>query len=201
MVLQTVSRIFYSQTAANQVNVEYQFVTSEVPGGFFGSRYNDYFSVILRSETGQYAMKSDSMNGLGITEFDNSTGASKWYKITLPVQSNQEMFRLDLNVANVGDAGFDSQVNARLLTSEQCTSCEQSCTSCTTDPICRDVCLNPPIDSCLFYREYRNIFIQTLKAEPQCISTVLSNILDAMPNVSSPVRNALSIVYHWLQSL
>ncbi|CAF4166862.1 unnamed protein product, partial [Rotaria sordida] len=109
MVLQTVSRIFYSQTAANQVNVEYQFVTSEVPGGYFGSIYNDYFSVILRSETGQYAMKSDSMNGLGITEFDNSTGASKWYKITLPVQSNQEMFRLDLNVANVWDAGFDSQ--------------------------------------------------------------------------------------------
>ncbi|CAF1195892.1 unnamed protein product [Rotaria sordida] len=144
-----------SPPSATEVYVEYQFITSEVPGGYFGSEFNDYFSVVLRSETGQYVMKTDSMNGLGLGAFEYSTGATQWYRLNLTVGPVPEQIRLDVNVANVGDGYLDSKVNARLIGAEECAPCEQACSNCTSEPMCRGTCVNPPINSCLFYREYR----------------------------------------------
>ncbi|CAF2778740.1 unnamed protein product [Rotaria sp. Silwood2] len=300
--VQTISRIFSSPPSATEVHVEYQFITLEIPGNYFGSRYNDYFSVVLRSKMGQYVMKTDSMNGLGLGAFNYSTGATQWYRLSLPVGPVSEVIRLDVNVANVGDSAVDSLVNARLIGPEECSLCEKNCFNCTSEPMCRETCSNPPINSCLFYRECmetkakcgltgypiayglqycskfltlsnqfsssgqtwitnamaclqqalglplincdsccalqqiafdshpqcyidngicnlpatdwmwivtivgkdvlnRDIFIQALKAQPQCIPTVLAVIEAQIASESSSIKNALAIVHHWLQSL
>ncbi|CAF4909427.1 unnamed protein product, partial [Rotaria sp. Silwood1] len=69
---------------------------------------------------GQYVMKTDSMNGLGLGAFNYSTGATQWYRLSLPVGPVSEVIRLDVNVANVGDSAVDSLVNARLIGPEEC---------------------------------------------------------------------------------
>ena len=149
--LQTISRTFMTESNSNEAYVEYQFVTSEVPGGYFGSVFNDYFSVTLRSEKGKYVTKTDSMNGLGLGAFDYITGTTKWNNLTLQLDSAAERIRFDIGVSNVADAAYQSSVIVRKYGSNQCANCENGCIQCTSDPMCRDVCTNPPLQSCAFY--------------------------------------------------
>src|SRR5262249_20745010 len=80
---QTISRIFKIKPGTHAVKVRYRFITSEIPGGFFGSQYNDYFSVSIRSALqGTIAYESNSMNGMGLAAFD-ANGATDWREITL----------------------------------------------------------------------------------------------------------------------
>ncbi len=51
--LQSISRTFIPEPDVNTVVVRYKFVTSEVPGGYFGTKYNDYYSLSLRSHAGK----------------------------------------------------------------------------------------------------------------------------------------------------
>ncbi|CAF2815780.1 unnamed protein product [Rotaria sp. Silwood2] len=149
--LQTISRTFMTGSNASEAYVEYQFITSEVPGGYFGSQFNDYFSVTLRSDKGQYITKTDSMNGLGLGAFNFATGATGWSNLTLKVDSVPERIRFDVGVSNVADGLYQSSVNIRKYGSNQCTDCEKECVKCTSDPMCRDTCMNPPMQSCAFY--------------------------------------------------
>jgi hypothetical protein len=55
---------------AKTVYIKYKFQTNEVPGGYFGTQYNDYYIVSIRSNTGGYASVSHSMNELGLGAFD-----------------------------------------------------------------------------------------------------------------------------------
>jgi hypothetical protein len=47
--LQSVSRTFTVPDETQSVKVRYRFITSEVPGGYFGSQFNDYFNISIRS--------------------------------------------------------------------------------------------------------------------------------------------------------
>jgi len=107
----SVSRTFATSEGTTAVRIRYRFITSEVPGGYFGTQFNDYFRVSLRSRTGGGAQsETNSMNGLGLAAFNFSTGETNWREITLPVDTAGDTIQADAAVANVGDGAFQSQV-------------------------------------------------------------------------------------------
>jgi hypothetical protein len=107
---QSISRTFNTNPGTSAVRIRYRFITSEVPGGYFGSEYNDYFDVALRSQQGGFAGESNSMNGLGLGAFDYTSGATDWRNVTLQVNPQGDVIQVDVGVANVGDGALDSQV-------------------------------------------------------------------------------------------
>ncbi|MBW4493143.1 MAG: carboxypeptidase-like regulatory domain-containing protein [Oscillatoria princeps RMCB-10] len=107
---QSISRTFTTKPGTENVTLRYRFITSEVPGGFFGTQYNDYFNVSLRSlQGGGLEFESNSMNGLGLGSFDAS-GATDFREVTLPVNPEGDTVQVDIAVANVADGLYDSQV-------------------------------------------------------------------------------------------
>lgn len=107
----SISRTFYTALGTTAVRIRYRFITSEVPYGYFGSKYNDYFRVSLRSQlAGKSAGESNSMNGLGLAAFDYASGATKWRNVTLQVNPKGDVIQADVGVANVGDGLYDSSV-------------------------------------------------------------------------------------------
>ena len=107
----SISRTFTSDPGVTGVRIRYRFITSEVPGGYFGSQYNDYFRVALRSQQGGgFASEHNSMNGLGLAAFDYGSGSTDWREVTLPLDSAGDTVQVDVGVANVGDGLYDSQV-------------------------------------------------------------------------------------------
>ena len=107
----SISRTFDTTSGTTAVRIRYRFVTSEVPGGYFGSEYNDYFRVSIRSQRGGgNASESNSMNGLGLGAFDYASGATAWRDVTLSVDENGDTIQVDVGVANVSDDLLDSQV-------------------------------------------------------------------------------------------
>lgn len=107
---QSVSRTFATDPDTVAVRVRYRFVTTEVPGGYFGSQFNDYFRVSLRSQQGGGSTsEANSMNGLGLAAFD-AGGSTAWRDVTLPLDIDGDNVQVDLAVANVADALLPSQV-------------------------------------------------------------------------------------------
>lgn len=107
----TVSRTFTTEAGTTAVKIRYRFITSEVPGGYFGTQWNDYFRVSLRSQAGGgSANETNSMNGLGLAAFNFSSGETDWREITLAVDRAGDTIQADAAVANVGDGLFQSQV-------------------------------------------------------------------------------------------
>lgn len=105
---QFISRTFAVPAGAASVRVRFRFITSEVPGGYFGTEFNDFFNVTVRSQqAGGQVNVGNSMNGLGLEAFD-SGGATGWYEAELPVASAGDTVQFDLSVANVADALLDS---------------------------------------------------------------------------------------------
>ena len=78
----------------------------EVPGGYFGSEFNDYFSAYIRSGAGELASESNSINGLGLGAFDGS-GSTTWREVELPASMEGEIIQVNVVVANVGDDLMD----------------------------------------------------------------------------------------------
>lgn len=113
---QSVLRIFETGPQTRNVLVRFRFVTSEVPGGYFGSEFNDAYSVYVRSQVGGglVVFESNSMNGLGLSAFDDA-GATAWRELSLPVAPDGDVVEVDLSVTNVGDGDFDSQVIVDLV--------------------------------------------------------------------------------------
>ncbi|MCA9126087.1 MAG: tandem-95 repeat protein [Planctomycetales bacterium] len=108
---ESVSRTFSTTPGTNAVRVRYRYITSEVPGGYFGSEYNDYYRVAIRSQNGGgFVTESNTMNGLGLAAFDYASGATAWREILLDVSPQGDTVQVDLGVANVRDGLFDSQV-------------------------------------------------------------------------------------------
>ncbi len=107
--LQSVSRTFTVPDGTQSVKVRYRFITSEVPGGYFGSQYNDYFNISIRSSSGGVISAGNSMNGLGLAAFDTA-GATNWYVGTLTLAATGGTVQVDAGVANVADAALQSQV-------------------------------------------------------------------------------------------
>jgi hypothetical protein len=108
---QSISRSFTTQQGTTGVRIRYRFITTEVPGGYFGSQFNDYFRVSLRSQQGGGAQQEQaSMNGLGLGAFDFASGSTNWREFTLPVDRDGDTIQADIAVANVGDGLFPSYV-------------------------------------------------------------------------------------------
>ncbi|WP_447007158.1 carboxypeptidase-like regulatory domain-containing protein [Saccharothrix isguenensis] len=107
---QSVSRTFDVEPGVKSVTVRYRFITSEVPGGWFGSEFNDFYNVAVRSSQASGVVSNgNSMNGLGLAAFDGG-GATGWSESELPVNPQGDTVRVDLAVANVADGLFGSRV-------------------------------------------------------------------------------------------
>ncbi|KAK4220956.1 hypothetical protein QBC38DRAFT_493060 [Podospora fimiseda] len=133
------------------VYIKFKFQTDEVPGGYFGSRFNDYFVVTIRSNTGGSASLSRSMNELGLGAFDAS-GATDWFTLQLDTEEGVDWVNFNIGVSNVFDSAYDSQVIVEKvgdLTCEQCGNCEL----CPGNPMCQETCKEPTLRSCGFYSE------------------------------------------------
>jgi hypothetical protein len=112
---QSVSRTFEVEPGFKSVTVRYRFITSEVPGGWFGSEFNDFFNVSIRSQQGGGSVVDGiSMNGLGLAAFD-AGGATGWFESELSVNDQGDTVQVDVAVANVADGLFDSQVVVDLV--------------------------------------------------------------------------------------
>lgn len=111
---QSISRTFKPKSNVKNVTVRYRFITSEVPGGYFGTEFNDYFNISIRSQlAGTSILESNSMNGLGLGAFDSS-GATEWRETPLSVDKD-DTIQVDIAVANVADGLYDSQVVVDLV--------------------------------------------------------------------------------------
>ncbi|MCJ1251268.1 hypothetical protein MMC30_008499 [Trapelia coarctata] len=146
--LQSTSSTWKTYPFSKTAYIRYRFITSEVPGGYFGTQYNDYFRVTIRADTGAFATVTHSMNELGLGAFD-SIGATQWYTLQLQIPKAKAI-QFDVAVSNVADALLDSQVvvdQAGDLTCDQC----GDCTQCPGDPMCQASCTNPAPMTCSFY--------------------------------------------------
>ena len=96
-------------------NVPFLF-SKQVPGDFFGTEYNDYFSVAIRAQnSGEEKLEANTMNGLGLAAFDYSSGSTSWREVVLALDhsfifGNPDTVQVDMTVANVADCSYDSQV-------------------------------------------------------------------------------------------
>ena len=102
--LQMVSKEFTPHPSTKTAYISYLFQTDEVPGGFFGTQFNDYFSLMIRSDVGGYNAYTNSMNALGLPAFDAS-GATGNYTLLLDITGAGRV-NFDVAVSNVGDAAY-----------------------------------------------------------------------------------------------
>jgi hypothetical protein len=106
----TLTRSYVTGPGHTGVSVRYRFVTSEVPGGYFGSQFNDFYSVSIRSfQAGGQISEAASMNGLGLAAFDSS-GSTAWREANLPLKCEGDIIMVTIVVENVLDGALDSQV-------------------------------------------------------------------------------------------
>ena len=115
---QSISRTFETQAGTTSVRVRYRFVTSEVPGGYFGTQFNDYYRVSIRSQAGGGANDANNMNALGLGAFD-ANGATQWRELKLKVNAEGDTVQVDAVVANVADGFLDSQVIVDFIEEEK----------------------------------------------------------------------------------
>lgn len=140
--------------------IKYKFITAEVPGGYFGTQYNDYFSVTVRDDTGAYSTYTNSMNALGLGAFD-ADGATDWMQLQLQVSSKAQFVHFDVGVSNVVDNLLDSEIIVDHVGDLTCDQCGD-CSVCAGDPMCQNQCLTPPPQSCNWYRDCAAASMQTL---------------------------------------
>jgi CARDB len=111
---QHISRTFTVEEDVEAVAVRYRFITSEVPGGYYGTKYNDYFSVNVRSQSANgNSVEANSMNGLGLGQF-TAGGATAWREEELELDG-ADTVQVDLSVANVADGAYGSQVEVAIV--------------------------------------------------------------------------------------
>ncbi len=107
---QYMSRTFTVSPGTKALIVRYRFVTSEFPGGYFGTRYNDYFNLAIRTLKGGGSINDgNSMNALGKGAFSTG-GSTAWRIVRLPVEKAGDTIQIDVAVANVADGAFGSSV-------------------------------------------------------------------------------------------
>ncbi|EPS35489.1 hypothetical protein H072_11086 [Dactylellina haptotyla CBS 200.50] len=147
--LQLISRSYTVKAGTKSVSIRYKFITAEIPGGYFGTQYNDYFSVTIRSDAGDFMDYSNSMNNLGLGAFD-ANGATDWFTLKLDIRTNAKTVQFDIGVSNVADSALQSQVVIDKIDDTACELCDD-CTACPTAPKCQDNCKVPVFGTCDFY--------------------------------------------------
>ena len=87
------SYTFTTEPGTTAVRIRYRFITSEIPAGYYGSRYNDYFRISIRSQFGGIVVNEmNSMNGLGRAAF-NVAGETNWREQVLIKMVNPRLCR------------------------------------------------------------------------------------------------------------
>jgi len=108
---QSVSRSFQTVPGTTSVRVRYRWVTSEIPCDCYGTQFNDYYSVSVRSQnTGDAVAESKSVNSFPLSDYDPGTGATDWRDATLEVDPAGDTIQVDIAVSNVADDRWDSEV-------------------------------------------------------------------------------------------
>jgi hypothetical protein len=131
----SVSRTFAVPPGNSTVKIRYRFITSEVPGGYFGSNYNDSYSVQIRSQAGGgTASDANSMNSMGLAAFDAS-GSTAWRVLTLPVSPQGDNVQVDATVTNVGDGLFDSEVVIDFVGVDKLAVTTDLASACVNQPV------------------------------------------------------------------
>eukprot|EP00934_Nitzschia_sp_Nitz4_P008130 Nitzschia sp. Nitz4//scaffold27_size158506//67509//69749//NITZ4_002598-RA/size158506-snap-gene-0.216-mRNA-1//-1//CDS//3329545482//8120//frame0 len=118
----TASFTFEASDDACYINLRYRFETSEIPGGYYGSQFNDYYAVNIRSQNWEEGVyETGAMNDFQEDDFD-SNGSTSWRENGLYVEPGfwfedifyprpgGDIFQVDLVVANVADGAYDSKV-------------------------------------------------------------------------------------------
>lgn len=107
---QSISRTFTTQPGTKTVKMRYKFITSEIPGGYFGTQFNDGYVVQIRTLSGGGGVHDQqNMNGLGRAAFD-ANGATAWKELTIPVSVDGDTIQVDALVENIADGLLDSQL-------------------------------------------------------------------------------------------
>lgn len=107
---QSISRTFEVADDTTAVRIRYRFITSEVPGGYYGSQFNDYFRVSLRTQSGGGSEgETTAMNSLPLGAYTGG-GSTDWREVTLNIENEGDTIQADIGVANVGDGALQSQV-------------------------------------------------------------------------------------------
>jgi len=104
----TASYTFNPPVMAQSVRIRYRFQTAEYPT-YYGSKYNDSFSVALRSQGGKSLAESGTLNGLSRAAFD-ATGSTAWRELSTPLTARGEPVEIRLSIANVGDHKYQSKI-------------------------------------------------------------------------------------------
>jgi len=107
-------RTFRTNPRSRLVRIRYRFQTNEYPGGYFGSKYNDFYNVALRASSGASILDDgSSMNALGRGAF-SPNGHTVWKSTVIPVNRQKnpsgDTVQAVVAVANVADGAYDSQV-------------------------------------------------------------------------------------------
>lgn len=124
------------------VFIKYKFQTDEVPGGYFGTEFNDSYRIIIRSDKNDIASESQRMNQMGRGAFDPS-GSTDWLTLQMAVDPATSWVQFDVGVQNVVDNLYQSQIVVGALGDLKCEECG-SCETCLGNPICQDTCQKPP---------------------------------------------------------
>ena len=118
---QSISRTFEVEDGIKSVTVRFRFITSEVPGGYFGTEFNDFYNVSIRTLAGGGEItEGNSMNGLGLAAFD-AAGATTWFETELPIAEGGDTVQVDVAVANVADGFLDSDVIVEIVKKKKLT--------------------------------------------------------------------------------
>ncbi|KAM0754481.1 hypothetical protein T439DRAFT_376957 [Meredithblackwellia eburnea MCA 4105] len=169
----------------------YVFTTSEFPGGFYGSKFNDYWGITIRTNLGQLASYAGAMNSFPKDQF-TSDGSLPASTVSLDITGATQV-EFDVGVSNVGDSAYQSHVTVSSYGDTVCGQCPQ-------DPICADACQNPVGDSCTFYDTCAEAKIpcgklgfNTFTGKQFCLKFV-SNIAKVDTAGATYLKNAMSCI-------
>ena len=106
----SITYTFQTDPGTVALKLRYRFITTEFPGGWCGSQYNDYFSVSI-STANEVISETNNMNDLGCySGAFNWMGETNWRERTLNVSPGGVFVTVSVAVANVGDGNLNSQV-------------------------------------------------------------------------------------------
>lgn len=109
---ESLTRTFKTNPGTKGVNVYYRFVTTEVPGGYYGSQFNDWYKVSIRSSNlGTVVIDQSNMNNIPLADFD-AAGSTPWRDLGI-VELDEvygDTIEVAIEVGNLVDCIFDSSV-------------------------------------------------------------------------------------------
>lgn len=100
--------VYDASVGSTPVNLRHRLITSEVPKDYFGSEYNDYYHVSLRSQNyGDAFSEIATINRHGPEAFDKASGETRWRIVWLALDPSGD--RAAIAVANVADEDLDTR--------------------------------------------------------------------------------------------